>query len=371
MASREERPPKDRVQVTPDPSRPKLFEFLESHFGKEAMPNWVRIHQAYGPGGRKYAQTALFQKEFKPTQALPTREQLVALSNQLSDMAQQNCNELSKSHGYTILLSNYGNADKPYAGFYFKCAPLLDPNYDPNEVDEDENGITTDAKRRDSLLEYGLSHLKVGDENHRWQQDQFSQAMGDILQKYQDLATQLMTQNLEMQREHRELFKVADEALSKKADRDLAAEMQKFKIGMLQDGANYLKKIIPVVVQQMKGKDAEPGQPSPESLGVQEFLNDLTDKQAEQLFGKVDTTGEVAVPAYDGVFSREQVEIFFGVANLRIGPSALDLLLDGEHAVTQEQMMRAMNIVSMQQIQPLSALLMTRKKKQVEARVVS
>lgn len=356
---------KDKIQPTPNPTRPELFSFLERHFTPTEKPQWIELRQAYGPGLRKYG-SMVIQKEFKMNQPNPVREILVALSNEFLAEAQMNCDGIGKPHKYAVLMKNNTKGDGPYGVFVIACRPKQDVEYDPAADDEDDEvgGIMTDAKRRDGLLQYSLDHLKHGDEHERYRQDQFSTAMGDIIAKYQHLADTVMSHNLEMQKEHRELFKVADEALSRKSERELAAKMQDFKLGMMENAFTYLKQMVPVVVQQINGKAPEAGAPSVESIGIMTFLEGLTEKQGEALFGTFD---EKKVHQPDGIFTPAQASIFLDVAQRAAPPDALDRLLSGEHAVTEEQVKRAQSIVSAQQFMPLVALVMTRKKKEIEA----
>jgi hypothetical protein len=231
----------------------------------------------------------------------------------------------------------------------------------PLAADEDEN---TDAKRRDSLLDYSIAHLKQSDENDRWRQDQHATSTGDIIEKYQNLVQMLMSQNLEMQREHRELFKTADEALSKKSERELAVKMQDFKMGIMSDGFKFIQQMAPVVVNQLKGKTPGVGEPSAESMAVTSFLQGLTEKQAAALFGEMDTVGNWTE---NGVFTHAQAKIFSAVAQCQVAPSELDKLLDGEHAVREDQIMKAQTVVASQQFMPLVALFMAKRQKKLEA----
>src|SRR5437660_1735949 len=119
---RSERPLKDKIQVTPEPTRPDLFAFMERYF-EEAMPQYIELKHAYGPGGRIYSTSIIFQKEFKMNQAKPTRPEMVTLSNLFLDLAQKNCDELGKSQGYGILFKNHTKCDAYYGVFYIKLRP--------------------------------------------------------------------------------------------------------------------------------------------------------------------------------------------------------------------------------------------------------
>jgi hypothetical protein len=362
---RPERPSRDKVQVTPEASRPDLFQFLEKLFdGADQKPERIELRQAYGDGARKYG-TVVIQKEYKANSAKPPREQIVSLSNELLDLAQRNCNELRKPYRYAILAKHYAKSDDYYGCFLLSMRPKQ-PAMEGDDVSShglDDEEATPDAKRRDEFIAHSLAHIKQSDENDRWRQDQHATSTGDIIEKYQNLVQMLMSQNLEMQREHRELFKTADEALSKKSERDLAAKMQDFKMGIMSDGFKFIQQMAPVVVNQLKGKTPGVGESSAESIAVTSFLQGLTEKQAGALFGD-DASGTWTE---NGIFTHAQAKIFSAVAQCQVAPSELDKLLDGEHAVTETQIMKAQTIVASQQFMPLVALVLGRRQKKLEA----
>ncbi len=55
------------------------------------------------------------------------------------------------------------------------------------------------------------------------------------------------------------------------------------------------------------------------------------------------------------------------MAQNQLEPSALEQLIDGEHAVDGDQLAKAQTVLSQQQVMPLMALIMGIKKKQFES----
>lgn len=348
--------PKDKPLVIPEPSRPDLAEFLERLWADEAnYPQVLEVRQAYGPGARKYGATVI-QHPIKPNAKRPTREEIVALSNRFIDDAQNNCNAVGKPHRYGILAKNHIKAADYYAVFVIALKPTQAAEYDPNAQEDDED-IVSDSKRRDSFLSHTLEHLKASDENERWRQDQHSQATGDLLTKYAELASILVAQNMSLMQEHRELFKTADEALSKKTEREILQEKERFKQTLMIDAFSFLKACVPVAIARIEGKAPQKGEESSESLAVKAFLEGLTEDQAKVLFGNI-TNGQLVG---DGIFRREQVEVFAGVAELRLPASELERLISGDLGISPEQISAVQSHCTMKQLQPLMAVVMARK----------
>lgn len=360
---RSERAGRDKTQVVPAPARPELFEFIERLFeGNDQKPERIELRQAYGQGARQYG-TTIIHKEFRANAPKPTREQMVTMSNEFLNAAQQNCDALGKKHHYAIVARHFAKSDGYYAAYLVSMVPKQRPgDHEAYLNGEEDEGATGDEKRRNALLDYSLAHLKEGNENRRWEQDQFSTAIGNLFERYESIIEKSFARIEHLESRYLDFFKASEEALSKKQERELAAEREKFKMAMMQSGFEFLKQMAPVAVNQLTGKQTIPTEKTAESIAVHSFLEGLTEQQGVGLFGEI----RDGMPA-GGIFTPAQAAIFFAVAACKAPPSELDRLLDGgDHAIESEQLMKAQTVVSAQQFMPLVALVMNRKKRLAE-----
>lgn len=358
---REERHRPDKTHVVPNPSDPRLFEFIEELFKQDQIPEQIELRQASGRGGRSYGEHVCPAETFKPNAAKPGREKLVALANKFLDLAQHDCDELGSQQGYAVLAKHHARGADYYARFYFRRYPKKAAG---EEFDADEENPN---RHRDEMLSFMLDHAKQNDENDRLRQDQHSSAVGDILAQQRQIIEMLMEDRredrriyAELMKEHRLTAQQLDDALTKKHERELQTQAQAFKLGMLQDGVQFLKSLLPVAVNQLTGKSTLPTSESAESIAIKQFLQGLTVEQSDALFGK---PVDGAINPAGGIFTAKQAEIFVSVANAQVPASALDALLEGEHAVSAEQIAQAQQVLREVQFAPLVALVMTRKQK--------
>lgn len=357
---RPDRHGRDKTVVTPDPANPALFEFIEKLFeGNDQKPEKLELKQVYGPGARKHGTTILV-KDYKANAPKPTREQLVAITNEFMALAQQNCDSVGKPHKYVIAARHFAKSDTYYAAWVLAMKPRQRPG-DELEGDEEESATSAEDRRRESFLQYTLDHLKEGNENRRWEQDQFSTAIGHLFERYENIIEKSFARIEHLESKYLDFFKAAEEALSKKQERDLAADREKFKMQMMQSGFEFLKQMAPVAVNQLTGKQTIPTEKSAESIAVHSFLEGLSEQQGIALFGPFENGAPIGA-----IFTPSQAAIFFAVAECKAPPSELDRLLDGgDHAITTEQIGKAQTVVSSQQFMPLVALVMGRKQKQL------
>lgn len=358
---REERHKPDKTHVIPNPSDPRLFEFIEELFKQDQIPEQIELRQASGRGGRNYGEHVCPAETFKPNAAKPGREKLVALANKFLDLAQHDCDELGTQQGYAVLAKHHARSADYYARFYFRRYPKKAAGDDLGADEENPN------RHRDEMLSFMLDHAKQNDENDRLRQDQHSSAVGDILAQQRQIIEMLMEDRredrrlyAELMKEHRITAQQLDEALSKRHERDLQTQMQQFKFGMIQNGVEFLKGLLPVAVNQITGKSTLQTNESPESIAIKQFLQSLSEEQSDALFGKPVDGG---INPNGGIFTAKQVEILVAVARAQAPASTLDALFEGEHAINAEQITRAQQILRESQFAPLVALVMTRKQK--------
>lgn len=362
--SRTERPGVDKTHVVPDPSDPRLFGFIEELFKQDQIPEQIELRQASGRGGRNYSENICPAETFKPNAPKPGREKLVAISNKFLDLAQHDCDELAAQQGYAVLAKHHARGADYYARYYFKLRPKRAAEGDV--IDEEEEN--PEQRHRNAMLQFMLDHARQNDENDRLRQDQHSSATGDILAQQRQIIEMLMEdrrqdrqQYVDLQKEHRETIKLLDEALSRRQERELQAQMQQVKIAAITDGLNFVKSLLPVAVAKMGKSLPQNGSEigdSPESIAIQQFILGLTDAQSETLFGKI-VDGE---NKGGGIFTPTQTAIFVGVARREHPTSVLDSLFTGEHMLNAEQIDKAQKILRPEQFMPLIALMMERKK---------
>lgn len=373
----------ERPNVTPQPSRPALFDWVEDKFdGRESMPRYFELRLAFGPGGMNYRPEKIWQKEFKPNMKKPERDEMVELSNKFLSLAQDHCNEVGKPQGFVILAVNHVKDSQPYGMYYMKLRPTqFAPRDDGGPggsgggggFDGSEEGIRSDATHRDALLGHSLEHQKSNDEHVRFMYDGMLKSWAGTFALQQEIVRELRTENQALKGQQLDWYKAMQEAYSTAEDRKMKADQHRVKMELLERGAGMLMQMIPVVAKSLEKKGtpgelppaAPPGAPpapigpSSESIAIHAFNQGLSDEQKVALFGHINEQGQ-HVP---GALTMQQVQIIAQVGECSAHPSALSLLYPGgAHAISMEQVGKMQEAVPMDQLMPLYAIMMESKR---------
>ena len=381
----EQRPDRHRDRksaVIPQPARSDFFEWLEKLWEDGQRPDAIEIRTANGRVGRfQYGPPVVRPKEWKPNAPRPTREQIVALSNEFLNAAQLNCNGLGTGQRYAVLVRNFTKSEGYYCVFMLKMKPNLSLPFEgdgsdgggggiggdgDDDGDEEGDGLT-DGKWKNKFLGFSLAHVKEGNEHRRWEQDHYSQAMGGVFATMERLIERLFEQENKkteqmntMFSQRLEYFKAMEDALSKRQEREIQLKKEEFKIAIQEKGVQVLMQYLPIVANKVSGKQLLPTKHSPESLACQAFIEGLKEEQLTAVFGTRTPDGQLVG---DGLFTKEQTTLFFAIAECTAPGDAMDQFMPGGPCeLTDEQILKAQTLVGMDQLMPLAALVMERQK---------
>lgn len=102
-----------------------------------------------------------------------------------------------------------------------------------------------------------------------------------VISRLQDSVYDLHEKLIEQSGERLKIHALMEDMLSKKAQRELAAEESKQKMELLGEGFQQLKMLAPMVVNKLAGKSVLPQASTPAELMLKEFMKTLTKEQFE------------------------------------------------------------------------------------------
>ena len=358
----------ERPVVTPQPSRPAFFEWVEDKFkGRESRPRFFELRVAYGPQSAHYRPEVLHQKEFKPNVKEPERDEMVELSNKFMSIAQENCNEVGRPTKYVVHAINHMKSAAPYGGYLMALRPMMgvhDGGGADGSGSANEEDILSDGMHKNNLLVHSLDHMKASDEHARFMQDGLQKSTGSIISVLMATNTELRAENAALKGMQLEYFKAIQEAHNTQQDREMKQATHNMKMAVAERGVGLLLQMIPVVAKTLEGrKNGAASLPasdtitaSPESIAIEQFIHGMSNEQKIALFGHF--TPEPDQKHVPGILTASQVKLFADVAELRVPPTVLELLLpEGALALTGEQLAAAQTVVSMDQLMPLYAMI--------------
>jgi hypothetical protein len=259
-----------------------------------------------------------------------TGERIVELAHKMIAAAQLDCDALRRSSVYAALAFHPAMGPDSYARHTFRLAPK-NPYFSDGAG---SGGVDTDEVHRDRLLSAALAHS-------RWVQEQFSEAIGGVMSLQQDIIRQQAETIARQDAERRQWIIASEEALSRKQERDIAAEWAKTKISAVNDAVSSMKVLLPSVAGILtKGKVGL-------RESIQGFVEALSDEAEDKLFGKYGANGDLEQA---GILDREQFEFFVHILRGEIPATRIDEFVE---SLRPDQLAAAHQVLTPSQIESL------------------
>lgn len=347
---------REKTKVPTDPKNPDFFEWLEKLFaGASDFPEKIEVRAVSGPQCRQLG-GMVKQILYKPNAPKPTRESLVALSNEILHLTQRDCDAIGKMQRYGVLVYHFMREDSFYTRYLLKMLPkgenVVDGAGDDGEDALDEDGRPKLFQQR--LLEAVLKWQ----ENNQQMHYEASAGIMDRLDRVNERQAQEIDR---IQDKMMKLMEIAERALSQEAEREERRKWSDLKVHLAERGSETVLGLLPVVANRLAGNSQVPaGQPSPESMALTNVMKSLTHEQSVLLFGDYsDGPGhELTKP---GILNPEQAKIVGGVAMCQMSPNELDRLLVGPLAISADQVEVIQASMPFEKLMPLVDIIMQRK----------
>ncbi len=381
-------PPRLKAAIDGVPSNQSIFQFLHRLFDS-GFPQRISLWRAKGRKADRF-DIQLLDRPFKANAALPTREALIEMSNELVQVAQDDCDVRNEPTKYAIFAHDLARGDKPYSQQIFALKPSGVFGFSDgrdNPENEEDNVLST------KLL---LQLLSGEQRDKRWIFEQFGERMermDDRVEKLMSILTEMTGKLMGSQIEY---IVKTQEALDRKAERDEKIATSQFKREALEKGVLILGQLVPVIgsaisehTKQLKakregGEEAKqiaapasniqtvtetpavsdiqtvtetPAASEVEPNEIMKFLQSIDDEQSAAAFGEFDESRNQVTP---GLFTVEQSKMFVALAKQDVPD---DALVDQLRAsITEEQGAKALEIFGLMKLAPLQMWMNSRKK---------
>lgn len=353
-------PEVEREQPEPVPKRPDFFEYLESLFdGEGKFPERIDVRivrgkdlATMGPKIKTYEYPAGSKK--------PTREKLVAMSNEILYRVQQDCDVQRKRVSYQVAPLHFTTDSEFYSRYIIGCMPGSTFKNGENGENDDDDEEKSIEKRFSVQL---MKHQEIMFERH-------GAALEGLIDRQDRHIERLIARNeqlesrVEKQNDQMERMRSADD---ERADR---RAWNALKIKGVEKGMDLALAMAPPLVNQIAGKNVVPTQDTPETIALKEFLKPaasggkLTQDQAHAAFGVWDGTpdNKLITP---GVLLPQQVALLHAVAFGEVSPNELNNFMPGAGplAITMEQVAALQQIFPFDQLMPIMMIFEARRPK--------
>lgn len=358
--------PEGKPNVDPVmPRRQDLFDFLEQLFYIGDGVNYpehidVRIvkgkyGEVFGPQimTRGFAPLKADEETLKKMpgrlRALPTKEELVYLTNAIVAKTQETCDQLRQPIRFGVDAYSLHRSEEPYERFLIRGKPSGRHSAEGEEGDDD-----ADLAPRDRFVIQTLHQNKemFGLTAGAWESfmDRDDRLIKRLLDRNEHLEKILETKNDQLER-----------ALSAQEDREQRREWNKMKVKSAEKALELGFQLAPPFLSSLTGRQIGGAQKSLESITLENFFKTLTPEQVSIIFGDEDEATKKIIK--EGILTYAQGQILYGVASCQLPVNRLDdLLPGGASVITQEQFvgLQAKSGLQVEQYAPLGVLFQSR-----------
>ena len=339
--------PRDRVQVQPHTDNEALCDFLEASFSQEVFPDRITVQTVAGVGCKQRG-TALKTYPYKPNVPKPTRENLVALSNEISALAQNDCEGIGKPQRYGVHVWNAAQSEAP-------VSRLLLPKRPKGLIDADGDSISFEEEGGHDKHVHDA--FKQVHEHNRFMIEQFHESLGALVDRFTSRMDTIEDRNEKLTEKNFTLIERLEDFVSKDHVRKMDMAMQELKVSAIKEGIDTVKSLLPVLINQATGKQTIPTSETTESIAVKNFLSSLTNEQTLELFGWSNEKSEFVQA---GIFDSDQTTLFTSISKCEVSGDNIDNLVA---SFRPDQIGRAQAILRASQYIPLFAITTERQKR--------
>ena len=378
-----DKPAKEKTQIEPIPKDEKFFVWLEKLFdGAGQYPEKIEVRVVsgrhnerlgpmikqivYSPQARESAKESV--KETKTgdkgrNSGKPSREDLVAMSNELLYLCQRDCDQARRPTTYGVHVAHFLRE----VDFYERWIMALRPQgvHAPKDGD-DVAGLEEEESSGTLQHRYALQMQQ----HHERMFNLYGGAYEAFIDRQDKALERSAAVEERLRAANERLFDMVEKLASNAHVRAQEMQWNDMKIRSVEKGIELAINLAPPLLSQLTGKKPLATQESAESLTLKTFFKrddaggKLTIAQADKAFGKYDNDNLIT----PGVLSTEQAKLLWDVAHCTAPVDDLDRLLPGGSlAVGQEQVFQLQQIFPMEQIAPIIALIGMRMQNRMQA----
>ena len=379
-------PKEPKTQIEPVPKNPQFFEWLEKLFdGTAQFPEKIetrvvsgRHNERLGPMIKQIvfspqAREAVKEstKETKTGEkgrnsSKPSREELVAMSNELLYLCQRDCDQARRPTTYGVHVAHFMRE----VDFYERWVMFLKPQgihapKDGEEVD-DEDGESGSPQHK-----YAIQKLHHDERMFNL----YGGALEGLIDRQDRALEREASTNERLRSSNERLLEMVEKLQSQDHQRKMDEQWNNLKIKSVEKGLDLAIGLAPPLLNQLTGKKTIATQESAESITLKAFFKrdedggKLTVAQADRAFGAYDKDMNLIKA---GALSTEQAKLLWDVAHCAAPVEELDRLLPGGSLeVKQEQVIELQKIFEAEQLMPIIALIGMRLQNKMSAQGIS